>query len=177
VSRFDICLKIVLRHEGGWSNNPIDPGRATNKGITLATLRRWRGKATNAVHLRNITNAEVERIYASLYWTPMFADLLPTGVDLLIFDGAVNQGITRTSKVLQRALKSMGQNVIVDGVVGQVTIRAVGKVNAYELIHRIAARRIYQYGLLTTLYKTFGLGWSRRVASVLADAVSQAKED
>ena len=79
---FDTCLAFTLKEEGGYSDNPADPGGATNMGITLATYRRWSDNPNlGPVQVQDMTERTARAIYRSLYWNPLRADALPVGVD------------------------------------------------------------------------------------------------
>src|SRR6516165_6284529 len=91
---FDTCLAFTLKEEGGYSDNPADPGGATNMGITLATYRQWSDNPNlGPVQVQDMTERTARAIYRSLYWNPLRADALPVGVDLSVFDMGVNAGI------------------------------------------------------------------------------------
>ena len=102
-ANFAAALSAVLLHEGGWANNPKDPGGATMKGVTLATYRRYRPGATKE-QLRNISDEELRTIYRDGYWDEVRGDDLPSGIDFATFDFAVNSGPSRAAKFLQRVL-------------------------------------------------------------------------
>lgn len=101
---FKNALKLVLVHEGGWADHPRDPGGATMKGVTLVVYQRHFGENKNKDDLRNITDAELEKIYRSGYWEKCHCDDLPVGVDYIVFDAAVNSGPGRSAKWLQGAV-------------------------------------------------------------------------
>lgn len=164
---FNACLAEVLRHEGGWSDHPKDPGGATMKGITLDTYRRWRPGATKA-QLRAITDAEVAAIYRKDYWDAVNADDLPAGLDLVAFDGAVNSGPSRGAKWLQA-----GVGAKQDGKVGPATIAAARACDTRTAVNRACDARLAFLKTLGT-WPTFGKGWSRRVASVRSTALAMA---
>jgi len=91
---FDTCLAFTLKEEGGYSDNPADPGGATNMGITLATYRQWADNPTlGPVQVQDMTERTATAIYRSLYWNPLRADALAAGVDLSVFDMGVNAGM------------------------------------------------------------------------------------
>jgi lysozyme family protein len=92
------ALPFTLQYEGGWSNNPKDPGGATEKGITRATLSHELGRMATLTELRNISPATVSLIYRKKYWNLINADALPAGVDVLLFDIAVNNGPGRAEE-------------------------------------------------------------------------------
>ena len=115
--RFARCLDIVLAAEGGYVDNPLDAGGATNMGITRATLARWRGVVPASdlpkAEVRALTRAEAAAIYEARYWRRVAGPELPAGLDLALFDYAVNSGPVRAVKTLQTAL-----GVVADGLVG-----------------------------------------------------------
>lgn len=159
------CLAVTLPHEGGWADHPKDPGGATMKGVTLATYRRWNPGATKA-QLRAISNAEIEMIYRDGYWKPISGDALPYGVDLATFDYGVNSGPSRGVKSLQAAVGAAR-----DGQVGHETITKSFKMDGKVVVQKICAQRLsFVRGLST--FKTFGKGWSRRIADVEAKGVA-----
>lgn len=101
------CYAFVRRWEGGWADNPNDPGGATMKGIALATYTRWRQThgqpAPTRDALRNITDAEVEQIYREWYWQASGADRMKWPLCLAHFDTAVNAGVGRASEMMQKS--------------------------------------------------------------------------
>ena len=164
---FRRCLAHVLIHEGGYSDHPSDPGGATNFGITNAVLASWRGVPASKQDVRDLTREEAATIYAARYWAPVRGDDLPAGIDLAVFDCAVNQGVGRAVKLLQAPL-----GVTIDGEIGPVTLRAATSTNPERLLAEFMARRMVAYGSLAKLFKVFGLGWSRRLMSIHTVALS-----
>ena len=143
-------LPVTLRFEGGWSDNPHDPGGATMCGITLATFRRTHPGATKD-DLRAISEADKLEIYDREYFRPIGGSLLAPGVDLAAFDPAVNSGVGWANKALA----------------------ATAGLAAVARVHAISARRLsFLHGLKTWSY--FGKGWGARVASVEATAAKMA---
>lgn len=115
---FDYALDFVLRHEGGYVNDPDDPGGATNYGITQSTYESylWRD-------VRHITQEEVRDIYESRYWHDGRCDAIHAvapRVAMAHLDACVNTGIIQAARFLQRAV-----GVAADGHVGPVTLRAI----------------------------------------------------
>ncbi|MFV1530625.1 glycoside hydrolase family 108 protein [Phaeobacter sp. JH209A] len=155
---FDRSLDWVLAHEGGYVNHPKDPGGATNMGVTQRTydadLRR-RQLPSRSVQL--ISMEEVKAIYRSQYWDKVGGDELPGGLDYCLFDFAVNSGVSRAVKFMQRQL-----GVKTDGIVGVNTMEAVDRADVEGLIQSICQAR---FSWLKTLrhWGTFGRGWTRRV--------------
>lgn len=161
VGAFQACLTFTLRHEGGYVDHPRDPGGCTNMGITLATLRAWRGMRVDCAAVRSLKRAEAADIYLSRYWLPIAGNKLPVGVDLAVFDWGVNAGPRRSARALQKLV-----GVKVDGWIGPKTVAAIGGVtkNAEErecLVVALTEERQKFYERLRT-FSTFGRGWTRR---------------
>lgn len=160
-ANFDASLAAVLQHEGGFVNDPLDPGGATNRGITQGTYDLWR--ADHQLPLRSvklITPAEVMAIYKKRYWDAVQGDALPSGLDYCLFDFAVNSGPKRAVTYLQRIL-----GVADDGKIGPVTLDAAEHVPATDLIEGVCNLRLAFMKKQPTFHR-FGKGWSRRVAEV-----------
>lgn len=166
MDKFLKCLPIILKHEGGFVDHPKDPGGATNMGITHKTLAEWRKKPVTKEDVRRLTKDEAGRIYKALYWDKCHCDGLPLSVALVVFDGAVNSGVKRSSQWLQ---KSCG--VAQDGVVGPKTIAAANCVKEDVLINLTLDERLAFLMKLST-WPTFGRGWKNRVDAVRKEALS-----
>ncbi len=157
---FEPALICVLGHEGGYADHPDDPGGATMKGITRATLSAWRGQAVTKAEVRALTRREAGEIYRARYWDAVRGDELPAGVDLAVFDFAVNSGPGRAVRALQSVLA-----VPVDGVPGPETLLAARAAAPAPLIAALCAHRL---GFLERLpaFAVFGRGWTRRVRDI-----------
>lgn len=166
ISREKESLARVLAHEGGYSNHPNDPGGPTMKGVTQRVYdgyRKGRGLATRSV--KGITTDELNAIYDRQYWDAVKGDLLPSGVDYVLFDGAVNSGPGRSIMWLQQALRPTYTGRI-DGVLGMGTLAALkADTNNDALIDRICNARMTFLRHLGT-FGTFGRGWTARVVEV-----------
>lgn len=154
----DDLVRDIIAREGGFTNDPADPGGATNHGITIGTLRRLGidltgdGEITTE-DVRRVTPQKAAEIYTEHYWRrPRISDL-PAPLQPAVFDMYVNAGANAV-KVLQRLLAEMGQDVGADGVIGAATaaaadaaFRQAGQllVDAYGI-----ARRNYYYALADT---------------------------
>lgn len=147
------CIAFVLKWEGGYVDHPRDPGGATNRGITIHTLRRWRGRPVTKADVRNLSLSETHAIYRKNYWDAVAGDSLPAGVDLAVFDYGVNSGPARGKRAYAQARGAM--------------------VRPQDLVRRICASRLsFVRGLRT--WSTFGRGWARRIAQCEALGVSMA---
>lgn len=171
-ANFDAALAQILKEEAGFSNNRKDPGGATNLGVTLRTLSAWDGRQATIEELKALTPTTVAPIYHTNYWNAVRADALPSGVDLWVFDAAVNCGPGRAVRFLQH-----GVMVLEDGVIGPHTLQAVADVTTpaamATVIHRMALVRASYYQSLPT-FDTFGNGWMNRLAEVTQLALEWA---
>jgi lysozyme family protein len=157
---FEPALTCVLKQEGGFSDHPADPGGATMMGITQATLAEWRGHAVTKADVRALSRTEVSQIYRKRYWDAIAGDALPAGLDLAVFDFAVNSGASRAVRSLQRVL-----GVAADGRIGPETLRAMATCDPTAMITRLSALRLAFLEALST-FPIFGRGWSRRVREI-----------
>ncbi len=154
---FNLALAFVLDQEGGHVRHPVDPGGETNYGITkaVAVAHGYRGP------LRSIPMEWVRRIYQQGYWDRCRCEAMPEHpIRLVVFDAAIHSGVGQSIKWLQREL-----GVAVDGLIGPVTLAALQRANLDALAHKLINRRLeFLRGLRT--WKTFGKGWSRRIAAL-----------
>lgn len=163
---FNAALRHVLHFEGGYSDHPHDPGGATNLGITLRVLEAHRGRSVSKADVRALSRAEATQIYRQRYWIAASCPALPSGLDLAVFDCAVNQGVARATRLLQQAAK-----VKADGVIGPITLAAIRSAPIRDVLNEFMARRMNAYGRLQQLFRTFGLGWSRRLIATHAKSL------
>lgn len=169
--KFDLALDHVLAMEGGWTDDPHDPGGPTNKGITLAVYARERGIEITSANLaelksdlRSIPDSLVRSIYETRYWQPARCPALRPSLALMHFDASVNHGVGAAARFLQEAL-----GVEIDGEIGPITLRAAGIVEPRQTLARYAAIRRQRYRALPHFWR-FGRGWLRRVEATLAAA-------
>lgn len=169
MTRFDLCLELVLGHEGGFTANKADRGGATNFGVTQAVYDDWRiGQGFGRQPVSGISGDEVRSIYMSRYWLLGKCDLMPAPLDYCHFDGAVQHGVGQAAKFLQRAL-----GVEADGAIGPKTLAAVQEEAAAGRIDDICSDILDQreefYERLVARdpsQKAFIKGWHARIAGV-----------
>lgn len=166
---FTKSLALVLKHEGGWSDHPKDPGGATMKGVTLANFRRYVKPDATKADLRKITDAQLATVYRRFYWDAVAGAELPDGVDFAVFDFAVNSGPTRAAKYLQAVV-----NAKQDGRIGPATLAAVGAVPCAKIINTLCDNRLAFMQSLKKLWPTFKNGWTARVKDVRSKALAMA---
>lgn len=167
-ANFDRCMAQVFASEGGFVDDPQDPGGATNLGITIGTLSQWRGRKCTKAEVKALTREEAAKIYRRDYWDAVRGDDLPFGLDLCAFDGAVNSGASRGAKWLQQAL-----GVNPDGKIGPATLAAAKSTYQPAAIMRaVGFRRNFLMQLPGWAH--FGAGWDKRLKSVEAEATAMA---
>lgn len=165
---FDAALKAILHHEGGYVNHPKDPGGMTNLGVTKRVWEEWVSHEVSEKTMRELTPEIVGPMYKVKYWDKIKGDDLPTGVDYIVFDAAVNSGPGRAAKWLQACV-----GVEPDGGIGPKTLAAVNAFDTNQLIEDYAKRRLSFLMDLQT-WDTFGKGWGRRVAEVQKTGLDMA---
>lgn len=168
-ANYDASLARVLKHEGGYSNHPSDPGGPTNFGITIHDYRRYIRANGTAADVRDMTLADAAKIYRTRYWHALRCDELPAGLDYAVFDYGVNSGIGRAAKVMQRLLGIGNGTAMIDAV-----IAGARAADASSLIARLCDERLAFLKSLRT-WPVFGAGWGRRVAEVRRDALMMAR--
>ena len=114
LTKFDDIIEVVLHHEGGYVNDPKDPGGETNFGIAK--------RSHPDVDIKNLTKDEAKEIYKEHYWDGNKVESLPKELRHIYFDMCVNQGKSRGVKILQRAANAKGAGLKVDGGLGPKTI-------------------------------------------------------
>ena len=163
-NKFSEALEVILHHEGGYVNHPKDPGGETNLGVTKRVYEDFGGTKD----MKELTKEDVEPIYKKNYWDRVKGDDLPEGLDLCIFDFAVNAGPGRAAKFIQRLVKTT-----VDGGIGPNTLKCINDhVEHYGVattIDQYQSERQNYYESLSN-FETFGRGWTRRVDEVTEKA-------
>jgi lysozyme family protein len=158
---FNPCMDFTLRCEGGFTMNPEDRGNWTGGEIGVGILKGTNFGLSAAsyphLNLRDLTPEAADEIYRRDYWQPVSGDELPAGLDLMVFDHAVNAGIGASVRLLQAALE-----VAVDGQMGPRTLLAARHADAHEVILRLSqAQRAFYQGDAESVFRH---GLIRRVA-------------
>lgn len=153
---YEEAFERLIGHEGGYVNHPSDPGGETKYGISK---RSYPGE-----DIAGMTLARAKDIYYRDYWGKAGCDLVPPAVKFDLFDMAVNSGVGTAIRTLQRAV-----GVEDDGVIGPVTIQAIGSLSGPQFVARFNGHRLQYLSALST-WPAFGRGWANRIAKNLMEA-------
>lgn len=155
-------INFVLKYEGGYVNDPHDPGGETNMGISK--------RAYPDLDIKSLTKAKALIIYRKDYWDKVQGDYLPAGLDLVALDAAVNSGTNQSTKWLQSAVGSTP-----DGIIGPLTMKAIQEGDTTKIIEEALHKRLlFLKGLKT--FPRYGKGWLNRLQALHTLALSQVKK-
>ncbi|UPG88356.1 N-acetylmuramidase [Luteibacter aegosomaticola] len=171
---FNSFFPTLLKHEGGFVNDPADPGGATNKGVTLKTFQLFAKSLLNIEptldNLKALTDEQAGKIYKKQYWDAIHGDAIALQpLANIVFDFQVNAG-GNASRLLQRVLNQLGATPPLreDGVVGAGTLAALAKADAKAVYARYKqGRKDYYTNLVNQrpALAKFLKGWLNRVDS------------
>jgi uncharacterized protein (TIGR02594 family) len=174
---FARALAHVLEMEGGFSNDPYDPGGPTNKGITLAVYAAWKRVALDASSapaliedLKAISGEDLRAIYEQRYWLKAGCPDLPAALAVMQFDTAVNHGPGTAVRILQETVGTAA-----DGEIGPQTRAAIARMPVQNALEHYAENRRDRYRAMPHFWR-FGRGWLARVDKTLALATAIAAE-
>lgn len=162
VTTFEQAISKVLAHEGGYVNDPTDRGGETNYGITIAVAR----ENGYSGSMKDMPIEVAKDIYKHKYWDKVRAEELPESIRYIVFDTAINMGVTRAVKLLQQC-----GEVDDDGIFGTKTMLGASQVELYQY----ALQRMYFYCQIVRNNQTqakFIGGWSNRVMDIVKIAKS-----
>ena len=162
INNWNNSFKLLLASEGGYAELKGDSGGKTNLGVTQAVWENWVGHVSGEKEMRSLTPEMVEPLYKKKYWDACRCDDLPSGIDYLVFDFAVNAGVGRSAKTLQTVIGTTP-----DGAIGNKTIAAVNLTD--DLINKFSNEKARFYKSLPT-FSVFGNGWLNRVEHVKQNA-------
>jgi lysozyme family protein len=166
---FKECLDLVLKSEGGWTGQQGlkgDPGGETNLGVTKAVWEEWVGHPVES--LKNLTKDQVAPLYEQRYWRPCYGEVLPRGLDLIVFSMGVNAGPGRSVKLLQSSI-----GCLPDGVIGPATRGVIRDSNTATLIAKFSETRREYYKSLNK--PAFQKGWLARTDKEELEGLNMAK--
>ena len=151
---------LVIVNEGGYVDNKLDPGGATNWGCTQAVWEGYIGHKVSVDDMKALTKEDVKPLYKKRYWDAIHGDAIPSGLDYCLFDCAINSGVNRSAKIIQEIV-----GVFADGAIGNNTVSAITQLNPITAINEFCDKRQAFLESLKT-FPVFGKGWSKRVSEV-----------
>ena len=166
---FKECLDLVLKSEGGYINHPSDPGGRTNLGVTQRVWQEYTGHEADEKEMRSLTPEKVAPLYEQKYWRPCYGEVLPRGLDFVVFSMGVNAGPGRSVKLLQQSI-----GCVPDGIIGPTTRELISSSNTATLIAKFSETRREYYRALKT-FPTFGKGWLARVDREESEGLNMVK--
>jgi len=162
---FDQAFETLLKHEGGFTDDPRDPGNWTGGRVNTGKLLGTKfGIAANTYpdeDIRNLTVERAKQIYRRDFWDQVRADELPETIRHAMFDAAVNSGVQRAVRWLQSVVDTN-----MDGIIGPITLAAVRSFDQQLLLRRLLATRLRFMANLTN-WPVHGRGWARRIADLM----------
>jgi lysozyme family protein len=164
---FDEAFKVLIGHEGNFTDNPKDPGNWTGGKVGVGVCKGTKfGIAANTYpneDIRNLTLARAKALYLRDYWGKLKMDQVPDAVRFDLFDAAVNSGVGQAAKFLQRAA-----GVVDDGDIGPATLAAVNRMDPQLLDKRMSGHRL-RFMADLKVWPDFAKGWARRIANNLLE--------
>lgn len=156
---FREAIEVILKHEGGYVNDPVDPGGETNMGISK--------RAYPDLDIKGLTKQSVREIYYKDYWLKGKCPQVPDELRLIFFDMVVNMGKSRAVKILQKSVSAKGIKTTVDGGIGPQTISNTLKSGLEP--ERLRSYRVKYYADLVNRkpsLEKYWFGWYRRATQV-----------
>ena len=161
---FEKAFRFLLKWEGGYVNDPDDPGGETKFGLSK--------RAFPDLDIKNLTEDDAKEIYFKHYWIPLKCHKLDWPLNIVLFDTGVNLGIKRASKLLQEAINSFGYRLVVDGIIGPKTLKYAKMIDPSKLALRLIRERVKYYSHLNHLDK-FKNGWINRCFDLIESVMME----
>jgi len=155
MANFQKAFEYIINKEGGYVNDPYDKGGETKYGISKSTYPN--------LDIKNLTLEDAKKIYYRDFWLKSKAYLMPEPLAIMHFDTAVNAGVKNANKILQRALNRQGFNLVIDGIIGEKTLKALKNAVLQQLLSDYTIERTRYY--IRTGNKRYLRGWINRSLS------------
>ena len=159
--RFLRAVEVVLDHEGGYVNDPADPGGETKYGISKRSYPH--------LDIANLAREDAIAIYYRDWWRRYgYENLQYEAVATKVFDLAVNMGPSTAHRLLQESLVFLGHDISIDGIIGPQTLMAVNRADPKRLLQVLrwkAAERYFHIAAQRAQSQAFLFGWLRRAYS------------
>jgi lysozyme family protein len=157
-SKFLKAFEYLMHHEGGYSNNPADAGGETKYGISKRSYPH--------LDIKKLTLDQARQIYFCDFWLKdSYEKIDDENIAIKLFDLAVNMGIPQANKLIQRALRAAGAQVIEDGIIGAITLKAINNADSTDLLAALKSEAAGYYRLIANInpsQQAFITGWLNR---------------
>lgn len=168
---FDKAIEVVLRHEGGFVDDPVDPGGATKYGVSLRWLKASQidideDGDIDAQDVRQLSRAQARQLYRERFWD--YDQVRDQALATKLLDTGVNMGTAAAHRLLQKALNELGNRLDLDGVLGPRTLAAVNLANPAALLCEYRALQAARYAKIILRRPSmvkYVHGWMRRAVS------------
>lgn len=180
-------LDFIIQAEGGFVNDPKDPGGATKYGISLRFLKTVdpaladldQDGDVDVDDIFALNDSQARTFYMKYFYQPLKIENYPAPLGAVILDTAVNMGKARAVKMLQRGVNVYGGQLVADGMAGPKTVAAAGRVDLVALVQSYLLIRVFKYAQLCRKYpnlRKFFFGWCNRVHMLERFALQVEKE-
>lgn len=163
---FGIALRTLFEQWGAFQDHPTDPGRVSNLGVTRRVWESWVGREVSDNEMQALTPELVTPMFKATLWNAIGGDGLPAGVDVVVFDLAVNSGPRYAVQVLQKLLGAE-----LGGLVNPEMLRKAADADPRKLVADYTAERLAYLKMIPD-WSTSGEDWEKRVAATRAAAES-----
>jgi len=164
---FKNCLALLLKSEGGFTSSLGDGEKWTNMGVTNTTWSEWTGHEATEKEMRNLTIDQISPLYEQRYWRSTYCEVLPRGLDFLVFSMGVNAGPGRAIKLLEQSVGAVATGILGPRITNQIAHSDVG-----QLIGQYSKQRSEYY--ISLHRPQFIDGWLKRVENEKAEALKMA---
>lgn len=153
MASFDSAIPVILKHEGGYVNNPADPGGPTNWGISTLIIKR-EGITAKQLGIPDLTADSIKVmkvdaakwVYKTLFWDKYnYGSIIDQNIATKTMDVSVNCGPSRAHKFAQEAANSCGAKLTVDGILGPKSIEAINKCDSKAWMKAMCAIQLKYY--------------------------------
>jgi|SRR5210317_928130 len=171
---FKEAIEVVLKHEGGFVDDPDDPGGTTKYGVSLRWLKSADididgNGAIDSLDVKGLTLEKAKKLYKDRWWIPhAYGDIQKKRIAIKVFDTAINMGSNRANKILQRSLTISGYPTKVDGIIGHRTLHSVEEANENLVLGAFRALQWCFYQELVRrkpVMAKYEKGWTKRAYS------------
>lgn len=178
MANFDISILKVLKHEGGWVDNPNDPGGETNFGISTGFIRKENVTAAELGidpltmfkpgYLKPMTVDAAKAIYRRCFWDRGgYGNISDQNCATKVFDCAVNCGLDRANKMAQQTANALGAKLVVDGNLGPKSMAAINSLDPTQFLLGMKAQMENHYNAIVVKNPKLGIflkNWLKRAA-------------